>query len=440
MASIIQLRRDTEANWTAADPILAEGEVGFETDTGRLKVGNGLGAWSALSYFSAAGAVAWGAITGTLSAQTDLQSALNARLTDAPSDGTQYTRQNGAWAAVAGGGGIPDAPSNGTTYGRRDGAWAPVEGGGGGGGGERSIFDPSKPGGALQSQKREYFDVGALQEVDIVNIASGSGYLSSVFVAYFGAQANWENARIKVYYDGSATPEIDMRTENFFISQYAATTSAMASEFFGFNRNAADTYGAYMNLPMPYTNGVRITITNATSNVFKIFATATIHAGVPNAWHRTKKLLAKSFFVSAAPPNSVQTLIDESASNGRLAAIWLLGDGFPGNVTPPSAWLEGNLAIYVDNSAAPSYESSGTEDYFLQSFYFGGAGSNRNGGEVGTTFVNVGAGTYGAWRTHVRNPIEFNSRIRVTWQVGDTTQVPFTGNLRAWASVFYYTG
>lgn len=77
MASIIQLRRDTEANWTAADPILAEGEVGFETDTGRLKVGNGLGAWSALSYFSAAGAVAWGAITGTLSAQTDLQAALD---------------------------------------------------------------------------------------------------------------------------------------------------------------------------------------------------------------------------------------------------------------------------------------------------------------------------------------------------------------------------
>ena len=77
MASIIQLRRDTEANWTAADPILAEGEVGFETDTGRLKVGNGLDAWSALSYFSAAGAVAWGAITGTLSAQTDLQAALD---------------------------------------------------------------------------------------------------------------------------------------------------------------------------------------------------------------------------------------------------------------------------------------------------------------------------------------------------------------------------
>lgn len=108
MASIIQLRRDTEANWTAADPILAEGEVGFETDTGRFKVGNGLDAWSALSYFSAAGAVAWGAITGTLSAQTDLQAALNARLTDAPSDGTQYARQNGAWAAVAGAAGSGD--------------------------------------------------------------------------------------------------------------------------------------------------------------------------------------------------------------------------------------------------------------------------------------------------------------------------------------------
>lgn len=71
----------------------------------------GLYTWNGSAWVPAvagsAGAV-WGSITGTLSAQADLQSALNARLTDAPSDGTQYTRQNGAWAAVAGGGGSGD--------------------------------------------------------------------------------------------------------------------------------------------------------------------------------------------------------------------------------------------------------------------------------------------------------------------------------------------
>lgn len=48
------LRRGTAAAWTAANPILANGEPGYETDTGRMKLGNGVSRWSAISYFSAA--------------------------------------------------------------------------------------------------------------------------------------------------------------------------------------------------------------------------------------------------------------------------------------------------------------------------------------------------------------------------------------------------
>lgn len=51
----IQLRRDTAANWTAANPILSEGEAGFETDTNKLKIGNGTSAWANLSYITASG-------------------------------------------------------------------------------------------------------------------------------------------------------------------------------------------------------------------------------------------------------------------------------------------------------------------------------------------------------------------------------------------------
>lgn len=48
----IQLRRDTAANWTTANPTLAAGELGFETDTGRFKLGTGAAAWSSLGYAS----------------------------------------------------------------------------------------------------------------------------------------------------------------------------------------------------------------------------------------------------------------------------------------------------------------------------------------------------------------------------------------------------
>jgi len=52
MATRMQQRRGTAAQWTSANPILAAGEIGFETDTGKFKMGNGSSAWSALSYFA----------------------------------------------------------------------------------------------------------------------------------------------------------------------------------------------------------------------------------------------------------------------------------------------------------------------------------------------------------------------------------------------------
>ena len=52
MATKIQVRRDTAANWTSADPTLSDGEMGYETDTGYMKVGDGSTAWSSLAYFT----------------------------------------------------------------------------------------------------------------------------------------------------------------------------------------------------------------------------------------------------------------------------------------------------------------------------------------------------------------------------------------------------
>lgn len=47
----IRLRRGTAAEWTAAAPVLALGEIGIETDTRRFKVGDGTTGWAALSYY-----------------------------------------------------------------------------------------------------------------------------------------------------------------------------------------------------------------------------------------------------------------------------------------------------------------------------------------------------------------------------------------------------
>ena len=58
MANKIQQRRDTAYNWSHVNPTLSAGEFGFETDTKKLKIGDGVTNWSALDYFSSGSAVA----------------------------------------------------------------------------------------------------------------------------------------------------------------------------------------------------------------------------------------------------------------------------------------------------------------------------------------------------------------------------------------------
>lgn len=50
MADMIQIRRDTASNWTSANPTLAQGELGAETDTSKIKIGDGSTAWTSLGY------------------------------------------------------------------------------------------------------------------------------------------------------------------------------------------------------------------------------------------------------------------------------------------------------------------------------------------------------------------------------------------------------
>lgn len=51
MATRMQQRRGTAAQWAAADPILNAGEIGWESDTNKFKIGDGTNHWDDLTYF-----------------------------------------------------------------------------------------------------------------------------------------------------------------------------------------------------------------------------------------------------------------------------------------------------------------------------------------------------------------------------------------------------
>jgi hypothetical protein len=74
MTTRIKLRRDTAANWTENDPVLALGEAGYDTTNNELRVGDGTSVWSELSAIGgggieigAGGEIQIGEVTGDVS-------------------------------------------------------------------------------------------------------------------------------------------------------------------------------------------------------------------------------------------------------------------------------------------------------------------------------------------------------------------------------------
>lgn len=99
--SLLEFRRDTAANWTSANPVLAAGEPGWESDTNKLKIGDGSTAWNSLGYFSAAGS----GVTSVdgISGAVVLHAGTNVTITDnSPSAGDITI------AASGGGGGVTE--------------------------------------------------------------------------------------------------------------------------------------------------------------------------------------------------------------------------------------------------------------------------------------------------------------------------------------------
>jgi len=93
MASLIKIRRDTAANWTTVNPTLAAGEPGLETDTLKVKYGNGTTAWTGLAY------------AGGTGSSYILPTSSTSVLGGVKVDGTTIVINSGVISATAGGAG-----------------------------------------------------------------------------------------------------------------------------------------------------------------------------------------------------------------------------------------------------------------------------------------------------------------------------------------------
>ena len=77
MAVQIQLRNDTAANWTSENPTLAVGEIGIESDTLSVKVGDGSTEWISLDYFGVSSTYVDSAVAGIVDSAPGALDTLN---------------------------------------------------------------------------------------------------------------------------------------------------------------------------------------------------------------------------------------------------------------------------------------------------------------------------------------------------------------------------
>ena len=57
MAIRMRQRKGTASQWTTSNPILGAGEIGYESDTNKFKIGDGVNHWNSLTYFLDADAI-----------------------------------------------------------------------------------------------------------------------------------------------------------------------------------------------------------------------------------------------------------------------------------------------------------------------------------------------------------------------------------------------
>ena len=98
LSALQQQRRDSAANWTFNDPTLLAGELGYESDTGKWKVGDGATAWTSLAYIPSSQLSAYPLVNADIAAAAEIAvskladgSARQLLQTDAAGTGVEWT-------------------------------------------------------------------------------------------------------------------------------------------------------------------------------------------------------------------------------------------------------------------------------------------------------------------------------------------------------------
>ena len=230
----------------------------------------------------------------------------------------------------------------------------------------------------------------------------GPGLVSHIWLTVAASEYGWPRLlRLRLYYDGSATPSVDAPIGDFFGVGHGferpVRSLMLRASSAGRSRNSY--------WPMPFRRSCRITVTNEgrrrVANLYYHVDWAkleTLPEGTPyfHAWYRQA--------LPAPPDGSPYEILSVHGRGHYAGTVFSV-------VQAEAGWFgEGDDLFYVDGEEKPSIEGTGSEDYFNDAWAL-----HVDDGPYAGVPVADGTGLGSrmtAYRWHLADPVPFTKSLR----------------------------
>ncbi|HLZ39656.1 MAG TPA: glycoside hydrolase family 172 protein [Candidatus Sulfotelmatobacter sp.] len=234
---------------------------------------------------------------------------------------------------------------------------------------------------------------------------------------------------LRMYWDGEASPSVEAPVGDFFglgLGDYHVYQSAPLS--------VGSDKALNCFFPMPFAKHARITVTNEGSIKTDAFyfnidyrAYSKAPAGDQLYFHAQYRQAAPAQgWTNQWHSNGDPNVNDKKNLNGEGNFVWMeaTGRGHFVGVTmsvlqnQEGWWGEGDDMFFVDGETKPSINGTGSEDYFLGAWDFGGHPFSYELNGAPVVGEEVAGGRSSLYRFHLDSPIPFTKSLRATIEHG----------------------
>jgi hypothetical protein len=242
----------------------------------------------------------------------------------------------------------------------------------------------------------------------------GPGAIQHIWMTPTG---NWRFSILRFYWDGEATPSVEVPVGDFFasgIGRYGQVSSLAVAV------NPGSAFNCYW--VMPFRKSARVTLENVDRETMTLYYQVTYAlADLPAD--------AAYFHAQFRRSNPLAYKQDHVLLDGVRGQGHYVGTHLVWGVNSNGWWGEGEIKFFMDGDQKfPTIAGTGTEDYFLGSYGFRDP-KTRTYIPYTTPFAGMPQviqpdGTtdntqlrFGLYRWHVMDPVRFEKDLRVTMQV-----------------------